>query len=315
MFSVVIPLYNKEKSVRTAIQSVLAQTITDFELLIINDGSTDKSRSVVASVNDSRIRIIDKLNGGVSSARNVGALAAAYEFIAFIDADDHWEPDFLETIKGLTIEYPLAGVYTTAYSCRFNDRILHTFGASNRGIIEDFFLQVYKAPVMHASSVCIRKATFAHNGYFDERISRGEDYDMWARLARKSCIAASPESKVWYRLDAENRAMSTLPVPSKLWLYYASEKETTKDQMNYYKRFIHRQVLAYLMHGKYAWAKQLASRNWKIAPWYSYLYIPDYIQLRQLKTLWNLMSVRLKQNSAAIFMWAISSFIYNLACY
>jgi len=116
---------------------------------------------------------------------------------------------------------------------------------------------------------------------------------MWARLARGSRIAASPESKVWYRLDAENRAMSTLPIPSKLWLYYASEKEMTRDQLNYYKRFLHRQVLAYLINGKPDWARQLASRNWKIASWYSYLYIPSYVQLRQLKTFWNLITVRL----------------------
>ena len=289
MFSVIIPLYNKEKSVRNAIESVLAQTIPDFELLVINDGSTDKSRSVITSIKDNRIRIIDKPNGGVSSARNKGILSAKYKYIAFIDADDYWETDFLETIKDLIIGYPDAGGYGTAYVCKFEDTVTNIFSVKKRGIVNDFFKQVYNGPILHASSVCIKRDTFNSIGYFDERISRGEDYDMWARLARESSIAATPAPKVWYRLDAENRAMSSLPEPNKLWLYYLSKEQITDpDQKKYYKRFLHRQAFTYIAKRKYYWAWQIASKNWVLASWYSYFYIPSYIQLRQIKTLWNL---------------------------
>ena len=292
MFSIVIPLYNKEKSIKNAIQSVLAQTIPDFELLVINDGSTDESVKIVASIPDKRIKIINKVNGGVSSARNKGILNAEYDYIAFIDADDHWEPDFLKSIKDLISEYPGAGAYGTAYICKFDSKILNLFSAKKRGLITDFFKQVYEGPILHASSVCIKKTTFEDIGYFDERVKRGEDYDMWARIARGSSIAVSTDPKAWYRLDAENRAMESLPEPCVLWLYYIREEDITDNtQRKYYRRFLHRQVFAYLLKGKYRWAWQMASQKWSIASWYSYLYIPSYIQLRQVKTFRNVVRI------------------------
>jgi cellulose synthase/poly-beta-1,6-N-acetylglucosamine synthase-like glycosyltransferase len=135
-------------------------------------------------------------------------MLARYNYIAFIDADDHWEPDFLETIKKLITDYPDADCYTTGYACTYNNTTLNVFGTHKRGIIRDFFKQVYKGPVMHSSSICVKKSTFDKVGYFNTAIRRGEDYDMWARLGRTACIAATPEVKVWYRLDAENSAMA-----------------------------------------------------------------------------------------------------------
>ena len=92
MFSIVIPLYNKPISIQDTLKSVKSQTFDEFELLIINDGSTDNSREKAAEISDSRFRIIDKENGGRSSARNLGIQLAAYSYIAFLDADDIWEP-------------------------------------------------------------------------------------------------------------------------------------------------------------------------------------------------------------------------------
>lgn len=286
MFSVVIPLYNKEISLGNAIKSVLAQTYFDFELLIVNDGSTDSSVSKVESYKDPRIRLINKLNGGVSSARNRGISEAKYEYIAFIDADDFWEPDFLETIERLIKAYPQAGAYTTAYSCFFNGVARHTFGADKYGIIDDFFQQVYKSPVMHASSVCIKKSTFNKIGLFDLRITHGEDYNMWSRLARQSTIAASPESKVKYNLDTENRAMSLSPQPSKLWLYYIdSNSINDKGEKLYYKRFIRRQTLDYFMKGKFKWGIELTKKQKSLVGWHTYLFFYQYIQRRQITSL------------------------------
>ena len=292
MFSVVIPLYNKEKSIENAIRSVLAQTFADFELLVVNDGSTDKSCEIVAAIPDSRIRIIDKPNGGVSSARNCGILAAKYEYVAFIDADDYWKPDFLETIKGLIADYPEAGCYATGYACKFNNSILNAFAVKKRGLVKDFFKQVYKAPIMHASSVCVKKSIFENIGYFNTCITRAEDYDMWARLARRIDIASSPEIKTYYMLDSENRAMALLPAPEVLWLYHIPpESVLDKDQKKYYTRFLHRQFLEYLINGKFKWAWQIAYHNRAIASWYSYLLLPGNIQFRQL-TSWGKLLVK-----------------------
>ncbi|MCO5240632.1 MAG: glycosyltransferase family 2 protein [Chitinophagaceae bacterium] len=293
MFSIVIPLYNKEKSVRNTVQSVLDQTITNFELVVVNDGSTDKSRDIVSGIRDSRIRIIDKPNGGISSSRNKGIESARYQYVAFLDADDLWEPDFLETIQHLITDYPEADCYTTGYACKYNSDTLNVFGARERGIIRDFFKQVYIGPVMHSSSICVKKKTFEKVGYFNTTIRRGEDYDMWARLGRETCIAATPEVKVWYRLGTENSAMAKLHGPKALWLYnIPPDSYKDKDQKKYYTRFLHRQVLEYLLKGKLKWAWEIMSHNWKIAGWYSYLMVPESIQFRQFNSWVKLLSRR-----------------------
>ena len=105
-FSVIIPLYNKEVSIASTIQSVLNQTYDDFELIVVNDGSTDKSREVIADIADSRIRIIDKENGGVSGARNRGIREANNEWITFLDGDDRWDANYLSLMNGLIEVYP-----------------------------------------------------------------------------------------------------------------------------------------------------------------------------------------------------------------
>lgn len=294
MFTVIIPLFNKEESILKTVQSVLRQTFADFELIVVNDGSTDNSRNIVASLNDSRIQIVDKPNGGVSSTRNEGIKAARFDYIAFLDADDLWEPDFLETIRGLILDYPEAGGYSTAYACTVKGEVLNVFGAKTRGIVVDFFKKVYEAPIMHSSSSCIKRDSFEKAGFFNIAIRRGEDYDMWGRLGRVVKIAATPEIRALYRLDGENRAMFNLPEPETVWLYYVPrEAAYDRDQKRYYKRFIHRQVLEYLIKGRFAWAWKIAARNWEIASWYSYFLLPGSIQSRQFKSWWKLFKRRL----------------------
>lgn len=282
MFSVVIPLYNKEKSIVNTVQSVLSQTFSDFELIVVNDGSTDSSREIVAGFDDKRIRIIDKPNGGISSARNTGIVSATREHIAFLDADDLWEPDFLGTIELLVRDFPQADCYATGYSCIYNTEVFNIFGVKERGIVTDFFNQVFVAPIMHSSSVCIKKSAFSRVGNFNTSISRGEDYDMWARLGRSAIIAATPESKAWYRLNVENSAMAKLPKPKSLWLYHIpADSFKRREEKKYYRRFLHRQVLEYLVKGKFKWAWEIASKNRKIADWYTYFLIPASFQKRQ----------------------------------
>ncbi|HRP31138.1 MAG TPA: glycosyltransferase family A protein [Agriterribacter sp.] len=295
--SVVIPLYNKEISVSKTIESVLAQSHTDFELLIINDGSTDRSREVVAAILDSRIRIVDKLNGGISSSRNEGIKQSQSAYVAFLDADDFWEPDFLETIALLITDYPNADCYTTGYACKFNNATLNVFGARERGVIKDFFKQVYVGPVMHSSSICVKKETFLRIGYFNTSIRRGEDYDMWARMGRAVTIAATPDVRVWYRLQTENSAMATLHPPQALWLYQIPlESSSNRDEKRYYTRFIHRQVLEYVIKGRFKWAWEIAFHNRNIAHWYSYLLIPRSIQFRQFASWTKLWQKRISTN-------------------
>src|SRR5450759_2144524 len=114
-FSIVIPLYNKEATVERAIRSALSQTIQDFEIIVVDDGSTDNGAKVVASIDDHRIRLIHQKNQGVSVARNRGIAEAKYDLIAFLDADDEWLPDFLKTILWLREKFTTCKVFATQY--------------------------------------------------------------------------------------------------------------------------------------------------------------------------------------------------------
>ena len=115
MISVVIPLYNKERYIERAVYSVLSQTFQQFEIVIVNDGSTDGSVSVIERMNNPLIRLIHQKNGGVSAARNRGIEEARFEYIAFLDADDEWKENHLEVIAGLIRKFPECGVFGTSY--------------------------------------------------------------------------------------------------------------------------------------------------------------------------------------------------------
>ena len=115
-FSVVIPLYNKEHYIEATIRSVLSQTCTDYEVLVVDDGSKDNSLALARKFASDRVRIIPQENQGVSVARNTGILNAKGEYICFLDADDEWRPDYLATIDELTVKYPESAIFVTAYA-------------------------------------------------------------------------------------------------------------------------------------------------------------------------------------------------------
>ena len=98
-FTVIIPLYNKEPYIKRALETVLNQTYDNFEMIIIDDGSTDEGVRIVSSIQDTRIKVFSQINSGVSAARNRGALLAKNQYLAFLDADDTWEPNFLQEIS------------------------------------------------------------------------------------------------------------------------------------------------------------------------------------------------------------------------
>ena len=126
MISVVVPLYNKEKSVRTTLESIRAQSYKEWECIVVDDGSTDKSREVAEQfkIEDFRFKILSQENAGVSAARNAGIIAAKGEYIAFLDADDIWAPNYLETLAALINDFPDAGLYSLGYVEIDGDEIL-----------------------------------------------------------------------------------------------------------------------------------------------------------------------------------------------
>jgi glycosyltransferase involved in cell wall biosynthesis len=217
--SVVIPLFNKAKSVGATVSSVLAQTISDFEVVIINDGSTDGSGDVVRRVNDSRVRLIEQVNGGGSAARNRGIAEARSELIAFIDADDLWMPHFLKTVLDLRARFPEAGAYATAFVALQNGRVRRFphVGVSHLlegELIKDYFRSCTQGSSMvWSSSVMIPKHVFDRVGGFPVGVCNGEDLHMWARIALEFPICWSTvECAVW-NLDAENRIAGRVVMP------------------------------------------------------------------------------------------------------
>lgn len=210
--SVVIPLYNKEPHIKRAIDSVLAQKVQDFEVIIVDDGSTDKSAEVVKSFTDSRIRLIQQKNQGVSAARNRGAKSANSDLIALLDADDEWTPTFLETIIRLNRKYPEAGMYCTAYNeyvygkiQTINYKVIPP--ASWEGLLSNYFLSAALGPhPVCSSSVCIPKDIYISVGGFQVGAPWGEDDDFWGRIAIKYPVAFSQSTGAICYKNATNRA-------------------------------------------------------------------------------------------------------------
>jgi len=211
MFSIVIPLYNKEKEISQTLKSILSQTFTDFEVIIVNDGSTDNSLKVVESIKDDRIRIINKENGGVSSARNRGVLEAKGDYIAFLDADDLWDNKYLLTMNKLINDFNNASIFSCQFGFVNNKHISPANGIhKKRGYIDNYFLEANKAPLIHTSSVIIKKSCFEIIGLFNTQYRRGEDVDMWCRLSENFKHVFEPTLLSYYVLYAENSACQTL---------------------------------------------------------------------------------------------------------
>ena len=115
-FSIIIPLYNKAPYIERAINSVLNQSLQNFEIIVVNDGSSDGGEKIVTKIVDERLKLVSQKNAGVSAARNTGAKEAQYEYLAFLDGDDTWEPNFLSEIVKLIGNFPDAGIYGTSNS-------------------------------------------------------------------------------------------------------------------------------------------------------------------------------------------------------
>jgi len=190
MFSVVIPLYNKELSIRNTIQSVLDQTCQDFEIVVVNDGSTDNSAAVVEAIEDDRIRLIHQKNQGVSAARNRGIEEARCEWVAFLDADDLWEPDHVAEFRRQIESHPdatwLFSGFLVDNGRKVVEQIFH-----DEGVLENVFDAILQGAVIHTSTVCVKRALFfTYDALWFTRGLRGsEDREVWYKL---SCIDCQP---------------------------------------------------------------------------------------------------------------------------
>ncbi|MGC9502456.1 glycosyltransferase [Baaleninema sp.] len=197
--SVVIPVYNGEATIRSTLESVLDQTFRDFELIVIDDGSTDNTVDVVKSIADERISLYSYPNAGQAESRNRGAKLASGEFLSFIDADDLWTSDKLDAQLQALKDHPDAAV---AYSWtahvdesdrffRHGPRLSFEGNVYDKLIINDF--------VGSGSNVLVRKSAFFDVGGFETSFPPAEDWDLWVRLAAKYRFVVVPKAQILYR--------------------------------------------------------------------------------------------------------------------
>lgn len=212
-FSVIVPLYNKEREIKRAADSVLRQSFKDFELIVVNDGSTDKSVERLSHYSNSEIRVIHQQNGGVSVARNRGVNESTGEYIVFLDADDEKNERYLEVVYDLIQKYPEAGIYGTAYrrkSIKGSYSVCKINGippAPWEGIMADYFYSAaFGDPPLHTSSVTIPRAIFEKYEGFRDSARMGEDLELWGKIALDWPVAFSWYIGATYYLDASNRA-------------------------------------------------------------------------------------------------------------
>ena len=211
-FSVIIPLYNKAPYVAKAINSVLAQTFKDYELIVVDDGSKDDSAAVATQVLEGHghCRIIRQENAGVSMARNNGVEASQGDYLCFLDADDWWEPTFLEGMTRLIEEFPDAGIYGANYT--IVNETKHKTRVAPVGVESDFekgyinYCQVYAktlAMPLTSISVAIPRQIFNEMHGFPKGIKLGEDFLLWIRIALKYKVVFLNKPLAYYNQDVD----------------------------------------------------------------------------------------------------------------
>lgn len=203
--SVVIPLYNKASTIERALDSVLRQTVGDFDVIVIDDGSTDGGAEIVGRCDDDRVRLVSQENRGVSAARNQGIRESRSDVIAFLDADDEWAPEFLEAIMALRDRFPDCSVYATSYTFRDESGVeQEPLKVRFASCAEPFQFENYfeaasvSSPPIAACSVAVRREALDAIDGFPEGIAAGEDLLAWARLASEYDIAYDPRSLAVY---------------------------------------------------------------------------------------------------------------------
>lgn len=276
-FSVIIPLFNKAPYVRRAIESVFAQSFRDFELIVVDDGSSDDSLYIANEVLSSsaiKYQLIHQDNSGVSTARNNGVEISEGDYLCFLDADDWWTPIFLERMDWLIKAYPDGGIYGTNYYIvsRGKERVALHYPTT--GFIN--YCDCYRALQMPlwTGAVSVPRSVFHEMNGFKPHLKLGEDFDLWIRIALTHRVAYLDEPLAVYFQDSDPAWRSTGhltdPQANMLWnLGYLEPEERINPD---YKRLIDELrvngLISYYLSDKYRETArvELAKVDWRKQP-------------------------------------------------
>ena len=205
-FSIVIPLYNASNHIEDTLKSIFKQTFTDYEIIIINDGSNDDSETKINNLKDYRISLHTQKNQGVSVARNLGIEKSKGTLVAFLDADDYWLPNHLETLFKLYNNFPNCGIYCSRYKIKtiskqfvipYHNGIKNSFS----GIIEDYFYSNAPFRTTWTSSLAIPREVLLKFGGFTPRVTNGQDLELWTKIGIYQSVAISNKITAIYNYD------------------------------------------------------------------------------------------------------------------
>lgn len=236
-FSVIIPVYNKENFVAKTIESVLNQSFTNFEVIVVNDGSTDSSEEKILAQQENRILYFTKKNEGVAVARNFGILKASGSFICFLDADDYWFPDFLSTLKTAIDTFPEQKVFATAIEIETSKNTFearYSIPKNDVFQIVNFFDGSKSEAVLWTSSVAIEKSVFEKIGVFDTALKVSEDTDLWIRIGLIYDIVFIWKILARYTHDAQGISRNMSYIFEDLFFQKFEQAEQTNLKLKYY---------------------------------------------------------------------------------
>jgi len=237
--SVIIPLYNKAPYIKRAIDSVLSQTIQDFEIIVVGGNSSDGGEEIVYQYSEPRIHFVKEQGQGVSLARNQGVREARADLVAFLDADDEWTPNFLETIFILREHYPNAGFYGTGCYINKNEKKSLCIYNENKGeqLIHNYFRakNSYGDFIIITSAMVIPKKIFLSVGGFPRNYIQHEDRYLRARIALDYDVAYSPKICATYHLNYltySNRARKYVEEPFSKYVSENYDKIKNKSNID-----------------------------------------------------------------------------------
>ncbi|GAB5400296.1 MAG: glycosyltransferase family 2 protein [Aureisphaera sp.] len=247
-----MPLYNKETFIGETISSVLGQNMADFELIIVNDGSTDDSMKVVNSYTDKRLKVLNIERSGVSVARNLGMKNAQFEWIAFLDADDWWAPEFLEEMVQAIHAYPTHDLFAsgrTRVFCNREERYENPLLPQDGECKPLNFYKVISQylPPINSSNSILNKKCIDNVAAFTEGQKMHEDHDLWMRLCVDKEVVFLNKNLSFYRNTEEDSASKQYYEPLDFCIYLTTlgkvKKIISNKEMSYFNRYCNRFIL------------------------------------------------------------------------